>query len=634
MRTLLFFSLIFFSFTFAAAQESPYGVYADILRGFEKPFVPRNLELMRSAGIDWIRWDWYWGTVQDGPNDPVHYDRIESVLDQVEQNGLKSLIILGYSVPWATPVCEHHEEWCEYVKSVVSRFHGRVKYWEIWNETNIESFWRSTPDPKAYAAFLKCTYETIKSIDPDAQVVYGGLAGVPFDYYEESLKAGAGEYFDVINIHPYRSGLVSRSIIERFLSDLQKFQDLTVQYTGRKKPLWITEMGWATPPSAGDRSAALIDAALVSLFPEGVPGKVAVLFDPLYPPSNCLAPEMWQGLLQTPVQCEAVLIADLKTLDPAKNPVLILPPAESFPTEAQDEIREYVKKGGTLSALGGIPFYYRMAPAEDGVWNRVETGKSLNNLPLAHSFRVHWGAWWTEEGLPKHPKPALAPGKERLLKNYAIENIHGQAFFTDQFLKDGDSLEPFLVWSEDATKTIAGLYRFRSDWKGNILLNTVPDSIGNGNRTAESFQGIYLSQAMLLALTYGVEVFFPYEFQSVEQNNSDPEHHFGLTHADLTPKTGFLAYKALTKARPAGSELIPGELFSENGNLCTLSWKRPDGQTAYAIWSPGTKITKNVEISGEVTDAFDCHGEPVKVEKTMTFGQKITYIIGENLEIQ
>ncbi|NLX54155.1 MAG: hypothetical protein GXY58_03490 [Planctomycetaceae bacterium] len=534
--------------------ESPYGVYADIMKGQENAFVPKNLELMRQADLAWVRCDFYWDTVEN-PRGTWQFDHIEKVLDQTEARGLNLLVILGYTVPWARPVCDHVEPWLDYVRRTVSHFKGRVKHWEIWNEQNLKSFWVADPDPKAYARFLKSTYETIKEIDPESVVVYGGLAGVPFDYYEQTLQAGAGPYFDVANIHPYRGGLSTVQATRKFLADIQRFHDLTTEYCGEDKPLWITEMGWSTPPALGRNSGLLIDAALARLFPEGVPGKIAVLYDPFYPPSNCLSTEVWRRILTTRAELEAMRIADLKTLDPATFPVLLLPPTESFPTGAQDEIRAYVRDGGTLAALGGIPFY------------------------------------------------------------------------SQQLLKEGDSLEPLLVYAEDATKVIAGIYRFRSDWKGNIILNTTQDSIGSSNRTLEPNQGIYLSQAILLAVSFGVERFFPYEFQAVERDDVDPEHHFGIVHADLTPKPGYLAYRALTKARPAGSVNQPGELFAADGKLCTISWKRPDGQTAYAIWSPGDSVTKHVGISGALTEAFDCHGSQVPVFDRMTFSPKITYFI-------
>lgn len=605
--------------------ESPYGVYADIMKGQENAFVPKNLELMRQADLAWVRCDFYWDTVEN-PRGTWRFDHIDKVLDQTEARGLNLLVILGYTVPWARPVCDHPEPWLQYVRRTVSHFKSRVKYWEIWNEQNLKHFWVADPDPKAYTQFLKITYEAIKAIDPGAVVVYGGLAGVPFDYYEKTLQAGGGRYFDVMNIHPYRGGLSTAQEIRSFLGDIQRFHELTAKYCGKDKPLWITEMGWSTPPSLGRYSGVLIDAALARLFPAGVPGKIAVIHDPSYPPSSCLTAEVWRKILTTSVELEALRIADLKALDPARFPVLILPPTESFPTDSQDEIRAYVRNGGTLAALGGIPFYYRMTVGPDGVWTRAGD-HSATGLALAETFRVHWYAWWTQEGTPRRPQSAIAPGLDTLLKDYPAGKLKGQAFFSKKLLKQGDSLEPLLVYAEDSTKAIAGIYRFRSDWKGNIILNTVEDSMGSSNRTPEPNQGIYLAQAILLAVSFGVERFFPYEFQAVERDDVDPEHHFGIVHADLAPKPGYLAYRALTKARPSGSVNRPGELFLADGKLCVVSWKRPDGQTGCAIWSPDGSVTRNVRISGKLSEAFDCHGSPVKLRDRMTFSQKITYFI-------
>ncbi len=605
--------------------RSPYGVYADIMKGQENAFVPKNLDLMRQADLAWVRCDFYWDTVEN-PQGTWHFDHLEKVLDQTEARGLNLLVILGYTVPWARPVCDHPEPWLEYVRRTVLHFKDRIKYWEIWNEQNLKSFWVADPDPKAYAQFLKITYETIKAIDPEAVVVYGGLAGAAFDYCQQTLQAGAGQYFDVMNIHPYRGGLTSVQEIRRFLSDIQRFHDLTVKYCGEDKPLWITEMGWSTPPGLGRYSGLLIDAALARLFPGGVPGKIAVVCDPSYPPSGCLNTEVWRKVVKTGAELEAVRIADLKTLDPAEFCVLILPPSESFPTDAQDEIRAYVRDGGTLAALGGIPFYYRMTVGPDGIWTAGDD-HSATGLALAETFRVHWYAWWTQEGTPRRPQSAVAPGLETLLKDYPAGKLTGQAFFSEKLLQEGDSLEPLLVYAEDSSQAIAGIYRFRSDWKGNIIVNTIEDSLGGSNRTPEPNQGIYLSQAILLAVSFGVERFFPYEFQAVERDQVDPEQHFGIVHADLAPKPGYLAYRALTKARPAGSVNLPGELFLADGRLCMISWERPDGQTACAVWSPDGPVTKSVRISGELTDAFDCHGSQVEVCDRMTFSQRITYFI-------
>lgn len=100
---------------------------------------------MRQADLAWVRCDFYWDTVEN-PQGTWHFDHIEKVLDQTEARGLKLLVILGYTVPWARPVCDHPEPRLEYVRPTVSDFKDRVKHWEIWNEQNLKHFWVADPD--------------------------------------------------------------------------------------------------------------------------------------------------------------------------------------------------------------------------------------------------------------------------------------------------------------------------------------------------------------------------------------------------------------------------------------------------------------------------------------------------------
>ena len=161
------------------------------------------------------------------------------------------------------------------------------------------------------------------------------------------------------------------------------------------------------------------------------------------------------------------------------------------------------------------------------------------------------------------------------------------------------------------------------------------DSFANTNRCVPENQGIFLSQAILLALSNGVERYFCYEFQAPERDDVDPESHFGITHRDLSPKSGYIAYKTLTAARPAGSVDLPGELFQDENRLCVLSWKRPDGKTGYAVWTPGLPREYGVKIlAGTVTEAYNYLGDPIQLSDRMEFKPGISYFIGDDLQIK
>jgi hypothetical protein len=70
--------------------------------------------------------------------------------------------------------------WARFVENAVQRYKpggtaGRnVRYWEIWNEPDLCHFWGGSPQD--YARMLKVGYLVIKNRDPQATVLWGGLA--------------------------------------------------------------------------------------------------------------------------------------------------------------------------------------------------------------------------------------------------------------------------------------------------------------------------------------------------------------------------------------------------------------------------------------------------------------------------
>ncbi|MCS7238037.1 MAG: beta-galactosidase [Thermoguttaceae bacterium] len=225
------------------ACESPYGVCAHVSRGDERPVAQKEFALMSEAGIAWVRTDFDWSGVER-PRGNWTFDHLDVVVSWAEKAGICLLPILDYDVPWARPAYKHLDAWLEYVRRVVSRYKGRLRYWEVWNEPNLEGFWRDKPDPANYVSLLRATYQEIKRIDPNLVVVLGGMAGIPWEYLEGVYKAGGKDFFDVMNVHPYRYPRAPEE--GRLVEDLQRLRQLMSQYGDGQKPIWITEIGWPT----------------------------------------------------------------------------------------------------------------------------------------------------------------------------------------------------------------------------------------------------------------------------------------------------------------------------------------------------------------------------------------------------
>ncbi len=127
---------------------------------------------------------------------------------------------------------QYFDEFAEFMRQLITRYSYppyNVKYWEIWNEPDI--YYAGWSDPTSqygcwgdasdsyygggyYADMLKVVYPAIKSANPNAQVLVGGLlmdcnpnkAGISCKstkFFEGIVRNGGGPYFDGVSYHAY-----------------------------------------------------------------------------------------------------------------------------------------------------------------------------------------------------------------------------------------------------------------------------------------------------------------------------------------------------------------------------------------------------------------------------------------------
>jgi hypothetical protein len=138
------------------------------------------------------------------------------------------------------------DQYREFWTQLVRRYKGKVKYWEIINETNAtqaELGGGTVAKAKRYVKVLKTAYEVIKKEDPEAKVV--GICGCPgfVPWTESVLGAGGGPYFDILSVHNYRVVPIEESVKERNIANVR---DVLRRY-GKDCPVWNTEFGVHQP---------------------------------------------------------------------------------------------------------------------------------------------------------------------------------------------------------------------------------------------------------------------------------------------------------------------------------------------------------------------------------------------------
>jgi hypothetical protein len=191
----------------------------------------RTLNMAEAAGANSISSGAVWWYLNEG-RQPRSYDwsSLDRLIAAAEQRGMKVSLQLSGTPDWVHPhltstvpdartrrwhpprTQQELGHWSNFVHDVVSRYKGRVARYEIWNEQNINHFWKPEPNPSEYAALLRAAYFSAKAAHPEAVVCFGGLASNDLGYLNayytaaERQYAGAASnryFFDVLGVHPY-----------------------------------------------------------------------------------------------------------------------------------------------------------------------------------------------------------------------------------------------------------------------------------------------------------------------------------------------------------------------------------------------------------------------------------------------
>lgn len=211
----------------------------------------RAVRLMKEAGVGFVRMDFLWDDVEParGQWNFEKYDRLVGLLTK---NNIKILGLLNYNATWTGGdwnTAPDADLFAIYAKAVVNRYKDRVKYWEIWNEPNQSIYWVPQDGMKAYTALLKKVYPVIKSEDPTALVLLGGLASDAAPSLEQIYRLGGKEYFDIVNFHPFESPLDPQAM-QKMRSAYETVYRLMQKNGDEKKPIWLTELGCPGVPAA------------------------------------------------------------------------------------------------------------------------------------------------------------------------------------------------------------------------------------------------------------------------------------------------------------------------------------------------------------------------------------------------
>lgn len=212
-----------------------------------------RMEALKRAGVKWDRFDLWWSVIEPKKGQ-WEWKYSDWLIDFYHRNGVGMLPILSYSAAWMneSPKTEQDfRDFGEYVFRTVSRYKGKVRCWEVWNEPNIPTFWKPQPNVSAYVKLLKATYVAAKRADPKCVIVAPGMNMTDINWLRDMAKEGGLRYFDVMSFHPYS---LADGPEEMYLAKQIEDARAVLRANGRPNvSLWITEMGWQA--KEGDEKA-------------------------------------------------------------------------------------------------------------------------------------------------------------------------------------------------------------------------------------------------------------------------------------------------------------------------------------------------------------------------------------------
>lgn len=202
--------------------------YAGLIRLWDTGTKWTELETSKNS-YNWLRMDYYVSTALNrNPEVKIMY-----TLGQTPRWAAKNPNLDGHGGLGAPSIPSDMEDWRNYVRTVATRYKGKIQYYEIWNETNYGGFYKGSV--KEIYELTKAAYEVLKEVDPNIIVLSPNVTKYGALFLSEFLALGGGNYVDIISVHWY-FGLDPEYVIEEMANFYQVLKTL-----GINKPIWNTE---------------------------------------------------------------------------------------------------------------------------------------------------------------------------------------------------------------------------------------------------------------------------------------------------------------------------------------------------------------------------------------------------------
>lgn len=247
-----------------------------------------QLQRARRGGVDTIRVPVPWSAVEPSSG-TQGWGGVDALVGHAASAGLDILPFVYDAPSWAVapawvPGTGHglkapgklpvsgaaRGAWTRFLQAAVARYGPNgsfwaenpavparpVRTWQIWNEPNFKYF-VARPNPAEYGKLVKFSYGALRSIDPGAKLLLGGMFARPREATFKSRPRQAYFAADFLN-RMYRAtpGIKSKFIgvalhpyarrYQLLTPEIEEVRDALKRNRDAGKALWITELGWSS----------------------------------------------------------------------------------------------------------------------------------------------------------------------------------------------------------------------------------------------------------------------------------------------------------------------------------------------------------------------------------------------------
>jgi hypothetical protein len=192
-----------------------------------------------------------WAKLQPTPT-TWDFSKLDGQVDAARAHGSDVLLVLGQSPTWASARPGERSGyglgasaeprdlavWEQYVRTVTTRYKGRIAAYEIWNEPVETRYYSGTPEK--LGELTKAASTVLRQVDPAAKLVSASpyAQGPNNTWLRRYLSTGVGSFVDILGVHLYAT--VPEVALEGYATVRRAFNELGLG----AKPVWITETGF------------------------------------------------------------------------------------------------------------------------------------------------------------------------------------------------------------------------------------------------------------------------------------------------------------------------------------------------------------------------------------------------------